>query len=140
MRKVGILLLRATRAFALLVLGVLSLLPVQANAEGGVQRIACVGGPVCDVAGLCAGQGDDVSFTLAPLDVGPQGAGKYRLTRDGRQTEAFMRPDMTLLWAEAREGLQMLVLLEDSAALLVTRATDQGGASKVAFLTCEETG
>ena len=123
---------------AIAVLGIGFALP--ALAEGAVQEITCVAAATCDAGGACEAGGADASFRLTPRDVNEFGAGAYRLGRGDVEVDAVMRPDMSLIWAEGPGDLQMLTLLDATAAIWVRRSrldTDGPGAT-VAFVACAE--
>ncbi len=113
--------------------------PGTAAAEGAVQQIACTGETICDAGGTCSATPSEMAFTLSPVDVGAHGEGRYRIAYGDIEAEAIMRPDMSLIWAEGRDDLQMLTLLDPARSILVQRSImGTGGDSTVTFLTCGE--
>ena len=64
---------------SLSVLGCVALLPNAGWGEGAVRLFDCTVVQVCNSAGSCEGGSGTVAFRMEPVQVGPDGGGRYEL-------------------------------------------------------------
>jgi hypothetical protein len=121
---------------SLSMLGCVALLPSAGWGEGAVRLFDCTVVQVCNSAGSCEGGSGSVAFRMEPVQVGPDGGGRYELRYEDTEVAMDALSDAgPFVWAVGEERNTLLVSSETQ--LLWHQLTlAPVVAATVRFLTC----
>ena len=106
-----------------------------AHAEGGRIVMDCAIVERCAGDGACVPDGGRAAFELAPLAVGPDGAGRFGIRHDGISAEARnLTGEGPLVWTEGQGVTQMLTATGKATVRWQSRSAD--GTTVVRLLDC----
>jgi hypothetical protein len=121
---------------SLSVLGCVALLPSAGWGEGAVRLFDCTVVQVCNSAGRCEEGSDAVAFRMEPVEVGPDGGGRYDLKYE--ETEAAMdalSDAGPFVWVVG--GQRNTLLVSSETQMLWHQLTlNSAPVATVRFLTC----
>lgn len=112
-------------------------LPAQALAEGARISVTCQVTSSCDAGGQCTATRQPFDFTLDPVDVGPDGAGDFRITIAGAGFDAEVTADRTVTWAGGAETWNQLVFAAEPHVIWTARRAGPAPEAQIRFLSCE---
>jgi hypothetical protein len=121
---------------SLAVLGCSALLPTAVWGEGAVRLFDCTVVRICDAAGNCEPAADAVAFRMEPVQVDPEGSGRYDLEYGDTQTAMSSVSDIgPFVWTVGEERHTLLASSETNF-LWHRLVLDPLPAATVRFLTC----
>ena len=110
----------------------------QGQAEGAVNVITCDTATSCDAAGGCAQASGGITFHIAPINVGPDGAGTFTISYDETSTQMSSIGDKgPFLWAQGASDAQSLIVT-GSHSLVWVRNDQLSNTAETLFLTCKD--
>jgi len=128
---------RRESSAALLVAALFAILVGVGHAEGAVRIFDCAVVQVCDGTGACVAGADVVTFRMEPVEVHPDGSGRYTL-RYGDVEAAMTASSETgpFIWWQGQERHVLLVSSEHDF-LWHQLVVESAPAATVRFLRCE---
>ena len=108
-----------------------------AHAEGAMRLLDCTVVQACDGAGKCAAAADVVKFRMEPIEVRPDGSGRYTLRYGDVQAAMTASSDIgPYVWSVGQERHALLVSSEHDF-LWHRLVLEPAPAATVRFLRCE---
>jgi hypothetical protein len=121
---------------SLSVLGCVALLPNAGRGEGAARLLECTVVRVCNAAGSCETASAAVAFRMEPVQVGPDGSGRYELHYGETATAMDALSDIgPFVWTIGEER-NTLLASSDTQFLWHRLKLDPVPAATVRFLTC----
>jgi hypothetical protein len=121
---------------ALSAVGGIALLPSAVWGEGAVRLLDCTVVRVCDTAGMCETGAGAVSFRMEPVQVGPDGTGRYELEYGDTKVAMNSLSDIgPFVWTAGAERNTLLASSETNF-LWHRLSLDAVPAATVRFLAC----
>jgi hypothetical protein len=127
---------RRQKVASLSVLACVALFPTAGWGEGAVRLFDCTVVQVCNPAGSCERGSGTMTFRMEPVEVGPDGAGRYALKYDATEVVMDALSDAgPFVWAVGEERNTLLVS-SGTQLLWHQLGLDPVPAASVRFLTC----
>jgi hypothetical protein len=116
-----------------------TLVPGLVCAEGAVRQLQCTIERVCDAAGQCEAGSGVVGFSMAPVQLAPDGSGSYTMSYDGVEADMQARSELGPFYWNVGAARHALLVSSETQWLWHTLAVEPAPTATIRFLVCSLT-